>query len=202
MRHQEADLSPDELALSSEEIAAGRPTKRPRNFSPSLSKRGSILPTNFGAVLATRASAAMTIENALERKKDAKSIIEPGLRILRGASGQCCYQADYEEDPDHCYLSIREIGHTLSPVDQENNLLKSYVYLTLDLKNVKTILRPDDAEKCRIITVNFSTMNLAHSAGPKLMVEFASTQELIKLFEWVNLYTDLSRSVSIKLCDT
>ncbi|KAI0877001.1 hypothetical protein GGS24DRAFT_177534 [Hypoxylon argillaceum] len=202
MRHQEADLSPDELALSSEEIAAGRPTKRPRNFSPSLSKRGSILPTNFGGVLATRASAAMTIENALERKKDAKSIIEPGLRILRGASGQCYYKADYEEDPDHCYLSIREIGHTLSPVDQENNLLKSYVYLTLDLKNVKTILRPDDAEKCRIITVNFISMNLAHSAGPKLMVEFASTQEFIKLFEWVNLYIDLSRSVSIKLCDT
>ncbi|KAJ8108040.1 hypothetical protein ONZ43_g6546 [Nemania bipapillata] len=144
----------------------------------------------------------MALDNATELMKEAKSVIETGLRILRGASGQCQYQAGYEGDPDPCFLSVREIGHTLAPVDQEHNLLKSYAYLTLDLKHVKAILRPNKDENCRIVAIIFSSVNLSNSAGAKLMIEFASTLEFIKLFRWISLYTNSSQPINMRYCTT
>ncbi|KAI0119882.1 hypothetical protein GGR51DRAFT_568 [Nemania sp. FL0031] len=196
--HKRPDSSPDELAPNSEEIEAGRPTKRQRRFSASLLRRPKIESTTsrdtFSPIW------AISMERLVDLKGDANTIIPHGLRILRGASGQCQYQAVYEGDPDYCSLAIREIGHTLSPVDQNNNILKSYAYLRVDLKHVKTILRSKDGDSCRIVNVMFSTMDLSNSAGPKLFVEFATVEELARFFQWVALYKNEGCSVSIKDC--
>ncbi|KAI1126361.1 hypothetical protein F5Y10DRAFT_212426 [Nemania abortiva] len=194
------DWGSDELAPSSEEIAAGRPPKRPKHLPPTLTKAAKTPSTNSRGPLSS--TSAVDIECLVELKRDASLIIKPGLRILRGASGQCQYRADYEDDPDDCFLSVREIGHTLFPVDQENNFLKSYAYLTLDLKQVKAILRPMDGEECRIVIVILNSANLSNSAGSKLFVEFGTTQELAKFFQWIALYKNNGWLVVIKDCNT
>ncbi|KAI0969814.1 hypothetical protein F4678DRAFT_154797 [Xylaria arbuscula] len=194
MKHRTGDLSPDELALSEEELARSRPPKRPKMLSPSLSKRGDILATKFKGAATPGPSATMhaKCQQAADKKTEAASLIQDGLRILRGTSGQHQYLAAYEEDPDYCALSIREIGHTLYPVDRKRDFLKPYMYLTLNIGKAKDILRSED-EECLIVSVIFEGVNLANGAGPKLMIEFVSAIDFSKFFEWVNLYTDSSR---------
>lgn len=204
MRHDISDMSPDELAPSFDEIAASRPAKRSRNLSPSLSRRGNIPSTNFkGAASTTRISTTTGTEltRAVKQKQKAELIIGTGLRILRGTSGQCQYQSDYEDDPDPCYLSIRELGHTLFPVDQSNELLKPYTYLTLDLNIARSILCARSDESCWIAIVIYSRVNLGNSTGAKLMIEFASAQEFDKFLEWVEIYKEGGFEFDIKECN-
>ncbi|TGJ86012.1 hypothetical protein E0Z10_g2743 [Xylaria hypoxylon] len=194
--------SPDELAPSSEEIAASRPAKRSRQLSSSLSNRGNILPTAFRRAPAARSSTTMNTEcrQIDERKKQAGIITGDGLRIVRGATGRYQYQADYEDDPNNCLLSVREIGHTLFPVDEDQNFLKSYRYLTLDIKKAKSIILGKGPEESCMIIVN-SDFSISNGAGPKLVIEFASTPELAKFLEWVSLYRDNSCPITIKYCN-
>ncbi|KAI0532498.1 hypothetical protein GGR58DRAFT_507349 [Xylaria digitata] len=202
MKDRQPNLSPDELAPSSEEIAASRPTKRLRQFSPSLSKRGNILPTNFGGFSAAKSYTTTNAEcqQIDEKKKQADMIIGDGLRIMRGASGRSQYQADYGDDPDYCFLSVRQIGHTLYPVDQEQNFLKPYKYLTLDIKKAKSIIRSAGDDENRMVVVN-SGINISNGAGPKLVIEFESPTGFSKFFEWVALYRDRKDPISIKDCN-
>lgn len=193
MQRKTFDMSPDELAPSLEEIAASRPGKRPRNFSPSLSRRGNIPSTSFkGGTSTTRTSTTTDkkLNKVVEQTQKAKLLIGTGLRILRGTSGRCQYQSGHEDDPDPCFLSIREIGHTLSPVDQSKELLKPYVYLTLDLNCAKTVYYDQSDETCRIAMIKFKSVDLKNSAGIRLMIEFASAQELDRFKEWVMIYKD------------
>ncbi|KAJ8127811.1 hypothetical protein O1611_g5825 [Lasiodiplodia mahajangana] len=200
IHYKGSDSSPDELALSSEEIPAGRPAKRRRHFSPSLSRRPKATSATSGDT--SSHISTMGLERLLALKRDADLIIPNGLRILRGASGQCQYQAEYQGDPDYCSLSIVTIGHTLNPVDQEGNILKPYTYLTLDLKRVRAVLRPKDGDSCRIVIVIFSTLEyFSTSGGQKLFVEFATTEELARFFQWVALYKNEGCSVAIKDCN-
>ncbi|KAI3335044.1 hypothetical protein F4824DRAFT_501340 [Ustulina deusta] len=203
MKSQQSGFDLDELAPSEEELAASRPTKRRKAFSPSLSKRGNILPTNFkGASTARTPPRLSTImDTIVDQKSEATTIIGDGLRIVRGASGQCQYQTADEEDPDHCLLSIREIGHTLFPVDQDKNLLKPYRYLTLDIMKAKTILRCRDDDECCMVIISFDSLNLSNGAGPKLMIEFASVPEFSKFLQWVALYKGHNCPVTIQDCN-
>lgn len=194
MKYWEPDSSPDELA-SGQEMAGSRAAKRPKALSSSLSRRGNIPTTSFTSASATRSEYKQLDDN----KRDAESIIGTGLRIMRGASGRCQYQAGYEGDPDPLFLSIREIGHKLHPVDQEKDLLKPYRYLTVDLHNVRAVLRVGDDEESYIVSVTLHAANLANSAGPKLMIEFASKPEFSKFFQWLAIYRT-SREIHIKDC--
>ncbi|KAI0434522.1 hypothetical protein F5Y09DRAFT_234014 [Xylaria sp. FL1042] len=201
-KRQGYSFSPDELAPSEEELAAIRPTKRQKTFSNSLSKRGDIIPTKFKGISTARPSAAIDVEcqQAVDRREEGKAIIGDGLRIVRGASGRNQYQAEYEDDPTHCFLSIREIGHTLFPVDENNKILKPYRYLTLDVRKANTILLDEDNEDCCIVIINSGGTDLANGAGPRLMIEFASAAELTKFSQWVALYKGTNCSVTIKNC--
>ncbi|KAI1754592.1 hypothetical protein F4782DRAFT_493125 [Xylaria castorea] len=201
MKFGEVDLSPDELATGLEEVAVGRPAKRPKPISSSLSKRGNIPTTKFTSAPTGKSSAGMERECQLQvdNKRNADMIIRTGLRILRGASGQCMYQADYEDDPNPLFLSICEIGHTLLPFDHEKNILLPYRYLTLNLKDVRSFLRVNNEEESCIVSVNFNGMNLTNSAGPKLVIEFASKPEFSRFFEWVATYRNTWK-IDIKDC--
>ncbi|KAI1117198.1 hypothetical protein F5Y14DRAFT_374457 [Nemania sp. NC0429] len=193
VRRGVSDMSPDELAPSKEEIAASRPPKRPRNVPSSLSRRGDIQQTTFkGGNPTTRVTTTTSTEldRVVVQLQKAQLVIGTGLRIMRGTSGQCQYQSSYKGDPDPCFLSVREIGHTLFPVDQSNELLKDYTYLTLDIKRVQSILCADSDETCWIAVVKYSNVDLNNSAGAQLMLEFASAQELNKFFQWVEIYRE------------
>ncbi|KAI1423014.1 hypothetical protein F5Y12DRAFT_716793 [Xylaria sp. FL1777] len=198
-KHQKSDLSPDELAPSVEELAASQPAKRLKT-SASLSKRGNITPTKFYSASTARSSSTTSakLQQADDHKRNAEMIIGNGLRIVRGASGQCQYQTEDKDDPNYCALSIREIGHTLLPVDQEKEILKQYRYLTLDIMKVKSIIRSRDDEECCIVNVISDSPNLSNGAGPRLMIEFASTLELSKFLQWVALYRGSSYPITIK----
>lgn len=202
MRRDTSDMSPDELAPSLEEITASRPAKRSRQFSSSLSKRGDILPSFKGVASTTKTSTTSSeFSKAVKQQQKAKLIIGTGLRILRGTSGQCQYQSGYKDDPDPCFLSVREIGHTLFPVDQSNELLKAYRYLTLDLNAARSILWAQSDKTCWIAVVNYSKVNLKNSAGAKLMIELASAQELDKFLEWANIYREGGYEFDFKDCN-
>ncbi|RWA11156.1 hypothetical protein EKO27_g3948 [Xylaria grammica] len=189
--------SPDELAPSLEEIAASRPAKRLKQFSPSLSKRGNILSTNFRGAPKSSTIMSTDYERMDKQKEKACTIIGGGLRIVRGASGRCQYQADYKDDPEYCFLAVRQIGHTLYPVDKGKDFLKPYKYLTLDIKKANSIIRSTDNEERCIVIVN-SDVNISNGSGPKLMIEFASRAELFKFLQWVDLYRDHDCPIIIK----
>ncbi|KAI0439225.1 hypothetical protein F4803DRAFT_54063 [Xylaria telfairii] len=190
---REPDSSPDELAVG-QEIAGSRPAQRPKPLSSSLSRRGNIQTTSFTSGPTSRSEYKHLDSN----KRNAESIIGTGLRILRGASGRCQYRAGSEADPDPLFLSTREIGHKLHPVNQEKDLLKSYRYLTVDIHKVRTILRVGDGEECYIVNIS-QDMSLENSAGPKLMIEFASKPEFFKFFQWVAIYRN-GQEILIKDC--
>ncbi|KAJ2983428.1 hypothetical protein NUW58_g6250 [Xylaria curta] len=197
-KRAERHSSPDELAPSLEEIEANQAAKRPKKLSSSLSTRGNIQPTGFKGASTVRPYVGVGPgRDPSEDKKKADSIIGAGLRILRGASGQCKYDAGYNDDPDPCFLSVREIGHTLFPVDQEKNLLKSYAYLTLDLKRVMSVCRAKNDENF-IVKVNSRGVANSNSAGPILMIEFASKPELHRFFQWLAIYRESGWQVEIK----
>ncbi|KAI0458004.1 hypothetical protein F5B21DRAFT_59022 [Xylaria acuta] len=204
MKLGKPDFGPDELASGLEEVAGDRPTKRTKLLSPSLSRRGNIPTTMFTGAPTGKSSAGMERECQLvvDNKIKADSIIGAGLRVLRGASGRCQYQAGYEDDPDPLFLSIREIGHTLHPVDQEQNFLLPYRYLTLDLKNVKAVLRVSNEEESCIVCVMPQGLNLTNSAGAKLMIEFGSKPEFSKFCQWVANYRSTApfNKIEIKDC--
>ncbi|KAI0490908.1 hypothetical protein F4859DRAFT_459679 [Xylaria cf. heliscus] len=194
------ESSPDELA-SGQEAAGSRPAKRPKSISSSLSRRGNIPTTSFTSASIAQSPAGMAREYQQldDNKRDAESVIGTGLRVLRGASGLCRYQAGSEADPDPLFLSIREIGHTLHPVNQEKGILVPYRYLTVDLKNVKAILRASDDEEVCIVHIVLKGLVLANSAGVKLIIEFASKPEFSKFFQWVAVYRNIWR-IDIKDC--
>ncbi|KAI8630140.1 hypothetical protein F5Y19DRAFT_55132 [Xylariaceae sp. FL1651] len=193
--------SPDELAFSKDEIAAKRPAKRRKELSPSLSKRGNILPTVFTGASVAKPPLTINQEEVERVKSDVDMIIGKGLRILRGTSGQCLYRADHAGDPEHCFLSVREISSILHPVDHDKELLKSYAYLTVSISNVKNVIRCREPEKSRIVIVNRISVDLSVSAGSKLMVEFASLGECYKFFEWVARHNKANRTqITIKDC--
>ncbi|KAI3324991.1 hypothetical protein HD806DRAFT_533588 [Xylariaceae sp. AK1471] len=198
MKHQESDGSPDELALNPEEIPTRQPAKRRRELPPSLSKKGDIQRTQYKGVSTTRPSVA--VEQMDDRMREAELIIGNGLRIVRGASGQCLYHTDYDSDPKYCFLSVREISHTLLPVDQHHEILKPYTYLTLNLSKARAILRASDADPSCIVAVNCDSTDLSNSAGPKLMVEFATSQEWSRFLEWVAIYKGSGGKLSIRDC--
>ncbi|KAI1180768.1 hypothetical protein F4777DRAFT_172034 [Nemania sp. FL0916] len=191
---RDPDLSPDELATSPELGAAKRPAKRSRNLSPSLSRRGQIKVTDFSsastaASTASRpATAQMDAQLVNQQKKEAEIVIGNGLQILRGVSGQCRYEADYEGDPDCCFLSLDEVGHTLQPVDQDANVLEPYAYLTLNLEKSMTIVHAKDDEDCYVVAIRSSQVVLSNGAGPRLVIEFASKRDFDKLFQWAAIY--------------
>ncbi|KAI1310048.1 hypothetical protein F5Y03DRAFT_47982 [Xylaria venustula] len=201
VKHRKSDLSPDELALSDEEQARSRPAKRPKMLSSSLSKRGDILPTKFKGAATAGSSATMhaKCQQAADKMSEAALLIQDGLRISRGASGKCQYLAEYEEDPDYCALSIREIGHTLFPVDEKRDFLKPYMYLTLDISKAKIILW-SEAEECLIVGVISDSISFANGAGPKLMIEFASAGDFSRFVEWVELYIEPTHQ-RIRTCE-
>ncbi|KAI8952455.1 hypothetical protein F4801DRAFT_219654 [Xylaria longipes] len=202
MKRGGPDFGPDELASDLEEVRGGRPAKRLKPFSSSLSTRGNISTTRFTGAPTGKSSAAMerVFQVQDENKRNADLIIGAGLRILRGASGRCKYQANYEADPNPLYLSIHEIGHTLHPVDQEKNILLPYRYLTLNLMDVSTILRVSNEEESYIVSVQFNAVKLSNSAGIKLVIEFASKPEFSKFFQWVANYKGTWKNLLIKDC--
>ncbi|KAI0810501.1 hypothetical protein GGR55DRAFT_678461 [Xylaria sp. FL0064] len=196
------NLGLDELAPSEEELAAHRHTKRQKMSSTSLSNRGDITPTKFKGASTTGPSTTMgaKLRQAVDLKEEGKAIIGEGLRIVRGACGRHQYQAKYEDDPDDCFLSIRELGHTLFPVDQSKNILKPYRYLTLDISKAKTIFLDKEDENCCVVGVMSDSTDLANGAGPRLMIEFASALESTKFSQWVALYEGANCSVKTKDC--
>lgn len=202
MSKQKLDLSADELAPSSEEIAASRSTKRQRKFSPSLSRKGKALPSSLQDHSNARSSIRTSTNDQLsiKQKSEADMIIGRGLRILRGACGRSQYEASHEGDPDECFLSVIDFGHTLFPVDSEKNLLESYIYLTLDITATRHILRAKDVQDSRIVSILQRT-NPANSAGAKLMIEFASPPDFEKFFQWVAVYMAGSCTVVIRDCN-
>ncbi|GAP84125.2 putative Ulp1 protease family protein [Rosellinia necatrix] len=197
-RNRRQDSSPDELAPSSEEIAT-RSIKRPRHLSPSLSKKGNIMRTSFVDVRSSTASSS-NFQLIDKHKEEADLIIGAGLRILRGTCGKYQYQAGFREDPDPCFMSTRELGHTLFPVDQEGNILKSYRYLTVDLKEISHIVHTKDNKEGRIVAIS-QRMCLTNGAGAKLIIEFASPPELDKFLQWVNLYSPSFYQIIKKPCN-
>ncbi|KAI0866007.1 hypothetical protein F4860DRAFT_509189 [Xylaria cubensis] len=202
MKFWEADLSPDELTSNLEEVREGRPAKRHKPTSSSLSKRGNISATKFTSAPTAKSSSRMekTCQLLDDNKRNAGMIIGTGLRVLRGASGRCMYQADYKDDLDPLFLSILEIGHTLMPVDKEKNLLVPYRYLSINLHDVKRFLRVGDEEESCIVGVIFDSANFANGAGPKLMIEFASKPEFSRFFQWVATYRNTFERIEIKDC--
>ncbi|TRX96180.1 hypothetical protein FHL15_002904 [Xylaria flabelliformis] len=202
MKFGEADLSPDELTSNLEEVGEGRPAKRHKPTSSSLSKRGNISATKFTSASTAKSSSQMEKACQLQddNKRNAGMIIGTGLRVLRGASGRCMYQAGYKDDPDPLSLSILEIGHTLFPIDKEKNILAPYKYLTINLKDVKCFLRVGNEEESCIVSVIFKSANFTNGAGPKLMVEFASKPEFSRFFQWVATYRNTFEKIDIKDC--
>jgi hypothetical protein len=196
------DLSPDELAPSSEEGAELRPAKRAKHPSPSLSKRGNIKATNFrrSSTIERPVTLEKDHQRVMEQKRQADLIIGDGLRILRGISGVCQYEAGFVDDPDHCFLCVRQVGHTLLPVDQERNILRPYRNLTLSLHNSRYLLRAKDDKNCCIVSVVYDTADISNGAGPKLMIEFATTQDFAKFFQWAAVYNDDKFQFNIKDC--
>ncbi|KAI0403626.1 hypothetical protein F4802DRAFT_279464 [Xylaria palmicola] len=201
VKSRRRSFSPDELVPSPEELAARRPAKRQKNSSVSLSSRGHINPTKFKGTSTTK-STSTEIKRMDENLVKSKDIVGPGLRILRGMSGQCQYQAGCEDDPIYCCLTVREIGHRLFPVDKDNNLLKAYSYLTLDISRVEKIFRADKDEGCLIVSIKFASLDLSNSAGPKLMIEFSSASDFTKFFAWVSVYRRGDRQVEIQNCNS
>jgi hypothetical protein len=195
-KRHESDGSSDELALNPEEMPT-RHAKRRKEFHASLSKKGEIQPTKFKNASTAGLSSFLDFD---EQMRKAELIIGAGLRIVRGASGQCLYQADYESggDPDFCLLSVREISHTLFPVGQDGNILEPYAYLTVNLAKARTIIRARGDDPSHIIAINCDSTDLSNSAGPKLMVEFASSQEWSKFLEWIAIYRGSRRQITVK----
>ncbi|KAI0550768.1 hypothetical protein F4679DRAFT_594384 [Xylaria curta] len=190
-----ADLSPDELTLSLEEGGG-----QPKPTSSSLSKRGNISATKFTTAPKSSSGMEKACQLQDDNKKNAGMIIGTGLRVLRGASGRCMYQADYKDDPDPLFLSILEVGHILLPVDkEEKKVLAPYRYLTINLEDVKCFFRARNEEESRIVSVSFKSTKLKNGAGPKLMIEFASILEFYKFFQWVANYENI-RNIEIRDC--
>lgn len=202
MSKQKLDLSADELDLNTEETAARRPTKYQRKFSPSLSRKGKALPTSLQGPLNLRSSVGIGANDQLSirQKSEADMIIGCGLRILRGACGKSLYEASHRADPDECFLSVIDLGNTLFPVGSEKKLLKSYIYLTLDITTTMRILRAKNVEDSRIVNITQRT-NPANSAGAKLMIEFASPLDFEKFFQWVAVYRAGYPKIDIRDCN-
>lgn len=204
MRHRGPDPGPDELGPSDEDNLPARPTKRPKTIASSLSSRGNIQSTKFVGASTAKSSSSMDtkprLADADAQKENADTIIRDGLRIMRGVSGNYRYQAMDPDAPDYCALSIREIGHTLFPVDHQKEFLKPYRYLTLDIKKTKTVVRSSHAEKCLIVAVMSDSVNLSNGASPKLMIEFASELEYQQFLQWIAVYKDLSSPKFFKDC--
>jgi len=192
--------SPDELALDMEEIRA-RPVKRTKRSPSGSSKRTAILPREAKRVTIAKALPAVdsSQQGIDERMREAQLIIGNGLRIVRGASGNCRYRADCKDDPDLCLLSVREISHTLIPVDQDNNMLIPYQYLTLNIEKAKLIVHPESYDDCLIVSIRLDRPNITFGAGPKLMVEFATSKMLSRFMEWVNVFTK-GNTIEVREC--
>ncbi|KAI2623450.1 hypothetical protein GGS21DRAFT_494291 [Xylaria nigripes] len=202
-RREDIDLSPDELAPSADEVRPPRPVKRRRQFSPSLSRKGNIPLAKINGSSTTLSPVAMVADGQRidEGSTDsAVAIISGGLHIRRAICGKTRYETDQKNAPDCCLLSVREAGHTLLPVDKDNNPLKSLQALTISIKKVKSILYDRDDPVCRIVCINFGTTEVSIGAGPKLMVEFASTDHLDNFIHWVELYRKEDSSIILKLC--
>ncbi|KAI1818175.1 hypothetical protein GGS20DRAFT_393776 [Poronia punctata] len=192
-RRMRVEQSPDELAVDDEENMTTRAVKRPRRSPPSNpSKSGSILPKEVKRISGAKLPSTTNDDQAIinERLGKAKLVTGTGLRVRRGASGKCVYQSEHPDDPTNCFLSIREISHTLIPVDQDDNILEPYTYLTLNIKKVLKIFIPEDQKNCFMVSVVLNGVDFVNGVGPRLSIEFEDQYTLTRFMEWVAIFNE------------